>query len=220
MQIGLFGGTYNPVHLGHIQVAREIKDGFSLDRIYIIPSALPPHKEPGNMANAVDRLEMARLAFSGEAGFIVSDVELKRSGPSYTIDTLHYFKSLLPEQARLYWILGLDAFLEINTWMSFKELFKLVPFIVLSRPGEGGGSISCVRERLELFIHNHISGGYTFSEQDRHFSHRTYCPIHCFDVTPIDISSTHIRDALKENRSIQRMVPNIVENYLKHKRLY
>lgn len=172
------------------------------------------------MANAVDRLEMARLAFSGEAGFIVSDVELKRSGPSYTIDTLRYFKSLLPEQARLYCILGLDAFLEINTWMSFKALFKLMPFIVLSRPGKGGGSIRRVRKRLETFIQDHISDGYTFSEQTQHFSHRTYCPIHCFDVTPIDISSTHIRDALKENRSIQRMVPEIVENYIKHKRLY
>lgn len=220
MQIGLFGGTYNPVHLGHIKVAREIKEGFNLDRIYIIPSALPPHKEPGNMANAVDRLEMTRLAFSGEAGFSVSDVELKRSGPSYTIDTIRYFKSLLPEQTRLYWILGLDAFLEIDTWMSFETLFKLVPFIVLSRPGEGGGSINLVRKRLEKFICRHISDGYTFNELNLHFGHQTYCPIHCFDVTPIDISSTHIRNALKKKISIQCMVPEIVENYIKQKRLY
>ncbi len=91
MRIGLFGGTFNPIHLGHIQVVHEVQEGFALERIILIPSALPPHKEPGGVADARDRMEMIRLAIADYPDFMVSDVELKRSGPSYTIDTVRHF---------------------------------------------------------------------------------------------------------------------------------
>lgn len=105
-----------------------------MESIWITPASIPPHKEMKNVAGAQDRLEMIRLAVEGDAFFYVTDVELRRSGPSYTIDTLGYFESILPDDARLYFIMGMDAFLDIETWKSYKQLFRVVPFIVMSRP--------------------------------------------------------------------------------------
>jgi len=138
-RIGLFGGTFNPIHLGHIQVIQEVKKGFGLDKIllnYLSVNSTPPKNRNG-LVDAGDRIEMIRLSFSTHPDFSVSDVELKRSGPSYTIDTVRHFKSILPEDTELVLILGLDAFLEIDTWKSYKDLFLLIPFIVMSRGTEG-----------------------------------------------------------------------------------
>ena len=92
MRIGLFGGTFNPIHYGHLRAAKEVCEGFGLQTLYFIPSALPPHKDTQDVASAADRLEMTRIAVSGDPEFIPSDVELKRPGLSYTIDTVKYFK--------------------------------------------------------------------------------------------------------------------------------
>ncbi len=113
MRFGLFGGTFNPIHLGHLRAALEVKEGFELEEIFLIPAALPPHKIPGEVVDAGDRLHMLNLALEDTAGLSVSDVELKRSGPSYSIDTVNHFKSALPEKSEIYLVMGLDAFLEI-----------------------------------------------------------------------------------------------------------
>ena len=139
MHVGLFGGTFNPIHNGHLKAIEEVLKGFSLDKSYLIPSAIPPHKEQRNLVDAKDRMEMIRLAVATCPALMesvtVSDVELKRKGPSYTIDTVCHFKSILPKDSRLYLILGLDAFLEIDTWKSYTNLFMLTSFIVIPRPG-------------------------------------------------------------------------------------
>ncbi|HSM73080.1 MAG TPA: nicotinate (nicotinamide) nucleotide adenylyltransferase, partial [Desulfobacterales bacterium] len=115
-RIGLFGGTFNPIHLGHLRSAQEVLEAFDLQRILLIPSALPPHKEPEFLANAADRLAMIRQATLGHTGLSVSDVEITRPGPSYTIDTVRFFKRSLPADTRLFLVVGLDAFLEIDSW--------------------------------------------------------------------------------------------------------
>ena len=92
MRIGLFGGTFDPIHIGHLRAATEVKQGFNLDQIVFIPAALPPHKTQEAVTDAADRLKMVELAVSGHTGFTVSDLELKRSGPSYSIDTIDHFK--------------------------------------------------------------------------------------------------------------------------------
>ena len=125
MRFGLFGGTYNPVHIGHLRAALEVKEGFSLDEVFLIPAALPPHKMPGEVADADDRLHMLSLALEDAPGLTISDVELKRSGPSYTIDTVQHFKRNAPDQFQIYLIMGMDAFLEIDTWKSYDELLLL-----------------------------------------------------------------------------------------------
>ena len=219
-RIGLFGGTFNPIHLGHIQVVREVKAGFGLDQILIIPSRLPPHKEPDGVVDAENRLEMIRLAFSDDPNFMTSDVELKRSGPSYTIDTVRHFKSISPENTELYLIVGLDAFLEINTWKSYDDLFLVIPFIVMSRIINKENSTKLEWESLKNYLQSKISKKYTFSSSQSSFIHDKKQPVCVFNVTPVDISSTTIRKRIKEGRSIKRLVPHIVEDFIKTKGLY
>jgi nicotinate-nucleotide adenylyltransferase len=218
--IGLFGGTFNPVHLGHVQVIREVKSGFSLDEILIIPSALPPHKKPHGVVAAEDRLKMIRLAFLNDPDFVISDVELKRTGPSYTIDTVRYFRSILPKSTKLYLIMGLDSFLEIDTWKSYKDLFLLIPFIIISRTVRAKDGKKSGWESLENYLRSRISKGYTFSASQSTFVHDKKQPVFLFDVTPIDISSTTIREHIKKGISIKRLVPEIIEDFIKTKGLY
>jgi nicotinate-nucleotide adenylyltransferase len=219
-RLGLFGGTFDPIHLGHIQVAEEVKKKFSLDEILFIPSALPPHKEPGYVADARDRLEMIKLALSGYADFTVSDVELKRPGPSYTIDTVLYFKSILNDKTSLYLIMGLDAILEIDTWKSYLDLFLLVPFIVLTRTLAGRNDTDDGWRTLEKYLKSMVSDGYRFSALQSCFIHNEKQPVFVFDIAPIDISSTHIRRCIKKGKAIEFLVPNIVQDFIEVKGLY
>jgi len=218
--IGLFGGTFDPIHLGHIQVAEEVKKKFSLDEILFIPSALPPHKEPGYVADARDRLEMIKLALSGYADFTVSDVELKRPGPSYTIDTVLYIKSILNDKTAFYLIMGLDAIFEIDTWKSFSDLFLLVPFIVLTRTFVGQNATDGGWLGLEKYLKSRVSDGYRFSALQSCYIHNEKQPVFVFDIVPIDISSTHIRRCIKKGKTIESLVPDIVQDFIEVKGLY
>jgi nicotinate-nucleotide adenylyltransferase len=219
-RIGLFGGTFNPVHFGHLKSAAEVRESFSLDRVCFIPSALPPHKFSSDIADAKDRLEMIKIAIKGNPEFFLSDVELNRQGPSYTIDTVKYFQSKQTEPAAYYLILGLDAFLEIDTWKSFKELFRLIPFIVMTRPGfnyfDNKDKVAVISD----FINTKISNGYLFSNKGSVYIHKVNQPIHMLDITPIDISSTNIRKLIKNKAPVYRMLPPDVEHFIKNKGLY
>ncbi|MBW2193805.1 MAG: nicotinate-nucleotide adenylyltransferase [Deltaproteobacteria bacterium] len=220
MKIGLFGGTFNPIHIGHLRVAVEVKALFALDKVYLIPAALPPHKEPGGVSEAKDRMEMTRLAVSNLPDFIVSDVELNRSGPSYTIDTVLHFKSALPNNPRLYFILGLDAFLEIDTWKSYRKIFQLIPVIVMARPDTAYSDTTMMWETLEAYLKLNISDGYRFNLSDSCYVHDEMQPVHIVDVLPVDISSTMIRKRINEGRSIHAMVPENVEDFITDRGLY
>jgi len=217
MRIGLFGGTFNPIHIGHIKVSAEVKEAFELDKIYMIPSAIPPHKVSKGIADAKDRLEMTRLAVSKLKGYNVSDIELKRSGPSYTVDTINHFKDILPDDASLYFILGIDAFLEIDTWMSYKELFKMLPFIVMSRPKK---SKTVKTKPLESYINHNVSESYAFHRKENRFINNRYQSIYVFNVAPCHISSTDIRKKIRNRIPIGDLVPEKVENYIRGKGLY
>jgi len=220
MRIGLFGGTYNPIHLGHLRAAVEVKEGFSLDEIYLIPCAIPPHKKSGHVAGAQERYEMARIATSNTPGFFASDVELKRSGPSYTIDTILHFKSVLQKNTELYFILGLDAFLEIDTWKSYMDLFPLIPFIILIRPHAGQIDPDLRQQKIEDFIKSKISAGYKYDSSQSGFIHLEMEPIFLFDVTSLEISSSAIRNLIKRRRSIRYLVPDEIIDFIKTKGLY
>ncbi len=220
MRIGLFGGTYNPIHLGHLRAAVEVKEGFSLDEIYLIPCAIPPHKKSGHVAGAQERYEMARIATSNTPGFFASDVELKRSGPSYTIDTILYFKSVLKKDTKLYFILGLDAFLEIDTWKSYMDLFPLIPFIILTRPHAGQIDPDLRQQKIEDFIKSKISAGYKYDSSQSGFIHLEMEPVFLFDVTSLEISSSAIRNLIKRRRSIRYLVPDEIIDFIKTKGLY
>lgn len=218
--IGLFGGTFNPVHLGHLRTTLEVKEELGLDRVVLIPSALPPHKKPDNMASARDRLEMLRIAARDNPDFLISDIELMREGPSFTIDTVNHFRSLYQSNARLYFIIGSDAFLELNTWKSHIELLKSIPFVVMMRP------VSRCLEAADLFAGFHdfllekISHQYTWNKPKNRYDHPNMSSIYIRNVTPLDISSTKIREMIQLNRSIKYLVPREVEQFIQTKGLY
>ena len=220
MNIGLFGGTYNPVHIGHLRAALEVKEGFALDEVILIPAALPPHKMPGEVADAADRLHMLNLALENAPGLSVSDVELKRSGPSYTIDTVAHFKHALPDHSRIYLIMGMDAFLEIDSWKSYAELLLQIPLIIINRPKSGSAVKDPGWKNLEKFLAAKISSDYVFSESRSCYRARNKQPIYIFEVTSLDISSTRIRNLINRGSSIEFFVPPKVADFINTKGLY
>ena len=220
MQIGLFGGTYNPVHIGHLRAALEVKEGFELDEVIMIPAALPPHKMPGEVADAADRLHMLNQALEDSPGLTISDVELKRAGPSYTIDTVAHFKHSLPDQSRIYLIMGMDAFLEIDTWKSYADLLLQIPLIIINRPQSGSAAKDTGWKIMETFLASKISSDYVFSESRSCYRARNKQPIYIFEVTSLDISSTRIRNLVNQGRSIEYFVPPKVADFINSKGLY
>ena len=134
MKIGILGGTFNPIHVGHLILAEEAREKLLLDKIIFVPAATPPHKDISNIAKAQNRFEMLKLALKDNGHFSVSDIEIKRQGRSYTIDTLREFKKLYPKN-ELYFIIGSDLLKYLDEWKDLGEIIKMVKFIVATRPG-------------------------------------------------------------------------------------
>ncbi len=135
MRIGLFGGTFNPVHRCHLEAATQTQRRLRLDRILFIPSGDPPHKSSTSLAPARHRLEMVRMAIKDLPAFQVSDVEMRRPSKSYSIETVHELQKEFEPEAELFFIIGLDAFLELHTWKQASDLLRACHFVVLARPG-------------------------------------------------------------------------------------
>jgi nicotinate-nucleotide adenylyltransferase len=216
MKTGLFGGTFNPVHSGHVMITTDILASFPLDNIIVVPAAAPPHKDAGFMADISLRLEMTRLAFDGLPGCSVSDIESKRRGRSYTIDTVNYFLTALPPGTDLFFIVGLDAFLELDTWKKYMTLVETIPFIVIKRPLCGRAE----KKALESFLALKISAAYTFSSEKGCYLHDTLQPIFFYKNPALRISSTEIRRRLKSGRPVKTMIPDAVEQFIKKEGLY
>jgi len=215
---GLFGGTFNPIHMGHLRVAEDVRVGFDLEKIVFIPSAIPPHKDMSNLADAGSRYAMITTALSACPDFVASDVEIHRQGPSYTIDTVTYFQNHQPADAPYYLIVGMDAFLEITTWKVWQHLFDLIPFIVMTRPKAADACPTDPLAEMDHYIHAQLDAGYAL--QGSSFIHKTKQPIFLANVTPIDISSSAIRDRVRQGRAICGLVPDSVLEYIKQKGLY
>ncbi len=219
-KIGLFGGTFNPIHCAHLRTALEVKEGFGLKRIVLVPAAIPPHKNSDQVAGAEDRLHMLRLAVKDNPDFSVSDVELKRKGPSFTIDTVKHFRALYDQSAFLFFIIGSDAFCELDTWKSHLELLSSIPFIVMVRPDSICRDVDAKLDEIREFLLKKISKNYVFHQPDSGYVHPELPPVYIHKVTPMDISSTGIRALIHHNRSIQYLVPPDVEQFIKTKGLY
>jgi nicotinate-nucleotide adenylyltransferase len=134
LKIGLLGGTFNPVHIGHLILAEEVREKMDFGRIIFVPTFLPPHKENSNIAQAQERLKMLKLAIKGNRYFSASDSEIKRNGRSYTIDTIREFKGAYPKD-ELYFIIGSDLLKYLDEWKDLSEIIKMVKVIVATRPG-------------------------------------------------------------------------------------
>src|SRR5215207_7346871 len=142
MRLGLFGGSFNPIHYGHLGMARDAREKLQLDRVLFIPTGDPPHKQEGALAPANDRYEMVRLAITGEPSFDLSDVELRRTGKSYSIDTVRQLRRQYHPSAELYFLIGLDAFLDFPSWREPLALLQACRFVVISRPGQSFRSLA------------------------------------------------------------------------------
>lgn len=213
MRLGVFGGTFNPIHVGHLRAVIEVQETFTLDRLLLIPSANPPHKGAEDIAAAEDRLQMVRLAVQGLPSLEASAVELARSGLSYTIETLQYFHNYFGPESVIHFVVGVDAFSEITTWKSYHQLFATAHFIVMTRPGS-------TLNNLERFIHTHISRDYQYDTAASRYGHPRWCSIFCLNITHLDISATQIREWIRQGRSIRFLVPATVEAFIKTRGLY
>ncbi|WP_300465005.1 nicotinate-nucleotide adenylyltransferase [Desulfobacula sp.] len=214
MNIGLFGGTFNPFHNGHIGIIQHIKKTICLEKIFLIPSSTPPHKSDINLAPANDRFQMVQESLKGLDGFWVSDKELVRKGPSFTIDTITEFKTEFSPHTRFFLLMGSDAFLDMTTWERKDQIFETVQIIIMLR-GQWKNF-----HAIASFIDENISKGYTFNQQDNTFSHKKKQNIIICNVPKIDISSTMIRERVKNNDSITDLVPANVEKIIRTKELY
>jgi nicotinate-nucleotide adenylyltransferase len=205
MAVGLFGGTFDPVHVAHLRIAEEVREAFSLERIYFVPARIQPLKRAAMGADAADRLRMLDMATRSNSFFRTSRVEIGRGGLSYSIDTVKLFSRRIDD---IYFLVGLDAFRDIGLWKGCDELFLYANFVVMARPGV----------RMEGFP-KRLRG--QVSEIDGStWEHTGGKRIYLLRITQLDISSTRIRELAKEGKSIRYLVPPQVEKYIAQRGLY
>jgi nicotinate-nucleotide adenylyltransferase len=209
MAIGIFGGTFDPVHTGHLRAAEEIRESFGLERVYFVPAYIPPHKRGRTIAGIDQRVEMLKMAVRSNPFLRISELEIRRGGISYSIDTIKTFEKRYGDT---YFIVGLDAFLEIDTWRRCEELFFHTNFVVMLRPGEKG---TWGPEILPEAVRR----GATMIDECTllHVSGKKIC---FHRVTQLDISSTRIREASQHKESIKYLLPDNVERFIRERGLY
>jgi nicotinate-nucleotide adenylyltransferase len=215
-RVGLFGGTFDPVHLGHIRVADEVRAGFGLHRMIVIPSAVPPHKRLKQVSDAGDRLAMVRMCFENRDGYEVSSVELERSGPSYTVDTIGHFLNEYPPPHEVFLLMGTDSFFEIHTWRDYGKIFRTIPVIVMRRPGFP----TDIAEKAGHYLKTHVAPEYRCTDGGARFAHDTFRDVYFFDVSPYDISSTEIRHRVQHGEDVSFWLQDGVADYIRKKGLY
>lgn len=196
MRIGILGGTFNPPHLGHLVLAQEAYLRLSLDRVMLVPARIPPHKPVDDEPGVEHRLEMCRLAADGESWLNVSDLEVQRPGPSYTVDTLEQLHSRTPD-SELYLIVGADIAVGLPDWRDPGRVLSLATLSVAERPGT---SRAAVEEAMES-----VPGG----ERARYF-----------EMLEIGISSTMLRDRVRAGQPTRYLMPDAVRSYIESNALY
>ena len=212
-RLGLFGGTFNPIHYGHLRSAEEVCEALALDRLWFIPAGHPPHKTAQGITSFEVRLEMSRLAVGDHPVMSVSDLEGRRPGRSYSIETLRQIRLEVGPTWELYFILGLDAILEIATWKDYKDLFAMSHFVVLDRPGYD-------RQRLGEVLLGEVHPLFRPLQGERSFQHPSGHNVVLQETTLMDISGTGIREMVRCGRSIRYLLPEAVREYIITHKLY
>lgn len=199
LRLGIMGGTFNPIHHGHLVMAEEVRNNFKLDKVIFVPTGTPPHKNLGQLASAEDRYLMTVLATMTNLCFEVSSLEIERRGVSYTIDTVREFKQIYGQETQLYFITGADAILSIFTWKNVDALLASCEFIAATRPGY---CLSELQEKIEAINPDYL----------KH--------VHLVEVPGIAVSSTDVRQRIKEGKPIKYLLPETVESYIIKNKLY
>ncbi len=199
IRIGIMGGTFDPIHNGHLVLAEQIRTRFNLQKIYFIPVGNAPHKKNTTKSTKYDRYNMTKIAIESNEYFEISDIEIKKEEVSYTIDTIKEIKRQLNADDKLYFITGADAILLIDTWKDYKELFELVTFIGATRPGI---SVEELQDKINEVKKKHG------------------VDIEITKVPALAISSTDIRKRVENGDSIKYLLPEEVEKYILENGIY
>ena len=198
MKVGIMGGTFDPIHFGHLSMAESAREIFTLDEVLFIPAAKPPHKVEKNITPEVHRLMMTYLATQSNKFFQVSPMEFLREGLSYTLDTIDALNKKFGAGTELFFIIGADSMADLYKWHKAQELVQKVHFIAAARPG--------VEVNLD--------------ELQKFFGAEGMAHIHQIISPELEISSTELRERVKAGRSIKYLVPEVVEEYIFKERLY
>lgn len=213
--IGILGGTFDPIHHGHLRIAQEALEQCGLAQVRFVPCGTPPHRA-APQAEAKSRWEMVRLALNGHPDFLVDVHEVFRTDPCYTVDTLAALRAELGEQQPLCLILGGDAFLQLHTWHEWKRLFELAHIVVLQRAGGPplGNAMNSTDAALQAEYRARLVPGASALHEAAHGA------IFVADMPALEISSTDIRRRCAEGRSVRYLVPDAVVNYINTHQLY
>jgi nicotinate-nucleotide adenylyltransferase len=198
-KIGICGGTFDPIHMGHLAIAELVRCEYNLDKVLFIPSGMPPHKDLCTVTDPIHRLNMVKCAISSNPYFEAVDIEINREGYTFTVDTLNQLHGIYSEDTIFYYIIGADVVMDLLTWRNAEEVFTLTKFIAVMRAGfsdkEFNERIKELKEKFDLDI---IS----------------------FEAPIIEISSTFIRDCIRKNKSVKYLVNESVEEYIIENNLY
>jgi len=211
MKIGIFGGTFNPIHFAHLRIVEEIREAFALSKVIFVPAATPPHKPLADDLSFAERVKMVGLAVQGNPHFTVSDLEGQREGKSYSIDTLRVFREKYPTD-ELFLIMGSDSFADFKSWKNYSAIFSCCNIVTISRPG--------TRLFLNQALPVDIAHEFCYHESQNRLSHRSGYSVYSIEGTQLDISSTAIRSLLRQGKSIKYLLPATVEQYIKQQRFY
>lgn len=212
-RIGLLGGTFDPIHNGHLAIASRAREQCRLDAVVFIPAASPPHKEQREISELRHRRRMLELACGSGVGFFVSLLEAERRGPSYTIDTLRTLKDHFPLQTELFFIIGSDSFIDLPSWKEPERLLDYANLVVARRASSNSVGIERIldlhfpayRDRIAENIYRREKGG---------------CAIILLDMEPVEVSATEIRELVRQGRTIAHLVPKAVSSYIREQGLY
>lgn len=211
MRIGLLGGTFNPVHNGHLHIADEVRKSCQLDQVWFVPTWQPPHKEVAADVTFAQRLAMVKAALADHPEFSVCDVEGQRGGTSFSVETLIQLREQYP-QHEFYFIMGLDSFREIGLWHRYQELFELAHIVVTARPGFSGS--------LQQLLPVAIANRFCYDSQSKNLRSDKGFSLILVDHTGYDASSTEIRQRVAQQRSIEGIVPPAVSSFIATHQLY
>jgi nicotinate-nucleotide adenylyltransferase len=212
MKTGILGGTFNPIHLAHLRIAEEVREACALDRVLFIPAATPPHKAVAGEVSFAHRLAMIRMAIADNPAFTVSDLEARRSGKSFSVDTMEILRQADPQGER-YFIVGLDSFRDIASWKEYVRLFELAHMVVTARPG-----VELPDPMAALPVA--VQSDFCYDEKLKKLQHRSGNTVIFLEETRLDISSTIIRRKVAASRSIRYLVPAPVAAYIVEHGLY
>ncbi len=211
-RVAVFGGSFNPIHYGHLLLADDVLELLGLDRVLFVPAATPPHKPAAQLAPAADRFEMVRLAIAGHPRFAVSDVELRRTGPSYTVDTL---QELAAGGDALFLVIGSETFLDLLSWREPRRVASLARLVVIPRSGSAFDPESAAAQKVLRAIG--VEGGFVHADADQAVPTRGVVIVH---AASLPLSASELRRRVREGRSLAFRMPPAAIEYIRARGLY